>query len=269
MRDREMRIAAGLLAAVLLAAAPAPAQEAARLFEPQAFVLELDGRAVGDAEVFQSRAAGALLVLSAQLPVPVLVRLREGQVETVAASDVGRNGDGTVALLASGPGQPRGSYRQTDDGEGIAFEIDGRRAVVREKPPLLGAQDLGGMEDYSPEYVRTAAAYSPSGPILERLRSQGQDVRVVVYFGTWCPFCQQMVPRMMRVAQELAGSKVQFDFYGLPRGISSDPEARRAGISGVPTGVVYVGRREVGRISGNSWKIPELAINRVLTGPAS
>jgi hypothetical protein len=36
------------------------------------------------------------------------------------------------------------------------------------------------------------------------------------------------------------------------------------GIKSVPTGVVFLGGREVGRISGNGWKIPELAINNVL-----
>ena len=78
-----------------------------------------------------------------------------------------------------------------------------------------------------------------------------------------------MVPRIMKLAEKLEGSKISFDFYGLPRGIVSDPEATRVDIHAVPTGVIYREGREIGRIEGAGWKVPELALNNLLINPSS
>ena len=75
--------------------------------------------------------------------------------------------------------------------------------------------------------------------------------------------------RIMAVADRLEGSKITFDFYGLPPGISGDPEAGRMGIQAVPTGVVFIDGKEAGRISGNGWRVPELAINNLLVNGQS
>ncbi len=114
--------------------------------------------------------------------------------------------------------------------------------------------------------MRGATAYTPSIPVLAKLRSQTEDVQVLVFFGSWCSACKQMVPRIMKVDEQLDGSKVQIDYYGLPQGraFSADTKASAMGIKSVPTGVVFLNGREIGRINGNGWKIPELAINNVL-----
>jgi thiol-disulfide isomerase/thioredoxin len=259
-----------LAAALILGAVTAnpavgqPAPGSLTGFEQVGFVLELDEQRVADAEIYQSRSAGAYLILSSVLQTPVLLRAREARVESVHVLKINKKTDGSIDLLPGASLEVLGGFRVTADRTGVAFDVGGRQAVMKEKPPLLGAQDLEGMRSYSPVYLRTAEAYVPSGPILEKLRNEQRDVRISVFFGTWCPFCQQMVPRMMRVAGELGDSKIRVDFYGLPRGISSDQEARRLEIHGVPTGIVFVDGKEVGRISGNSWKVPELALNSIL-----
>jgi hypothetical protein len=61
---------------------------------------------------------------------------------------------------------------------------------------------------------------------------------------------------------------VRFEFYGLPTQFGNEPEAKRMGIDGVPTGVVYRGNQEIGRIAGGDWSIPELAIKKILDSKA-
>jgi hypothetical protein len=78
-----------------------------------------------------------------------------------------------------------------------------------------------------------------------------------------------MVPRIMKLAEQLEGSQINFDFYGLPRGITGDPEATRVDIHAVPTGVIYRSGKEIGRIEGAGWRVPELAINNLLVNPSS
>ena len=53
---------------------------------------------------------------------------------------------------------------------------------------------------------------------------------------------------------------VSFEYYGLPRPFDDEPVALKANIRAVPTGVVYRDGKEIGRIEGGEWKIPELAL---------
>lgn len=238
-------------------------------YEPVGYLIKLGGRALEGAEVFQSRAAGAFLILASDLPAPVMVRLRESEVVTVDLMKINRNQDGSVELLPGAVLASQGGFRLTADGAGIEFAVEGQSAQLVEKPPLLGSQSIESLERHSPDYRRSANSYRPSDPIVSKLRQFSGQVEVRVFFGSWCGACKQMVPRIIKVAEELEGSRIRFDFYGLPRGIVSDPEADRLKISSVPTGVVLVEGKEVGRISGNGWKVPELAINNLLVNQSS
>jgi len=234
-------------------------------FQPADYLVSVDGVSA-DAAVWQSRLGGQLLIVSAEVGPSVRLILREARVETVHFMKVDERADGGLTLLPGAGDRQLGTFKVAEGGTGVSFQVDGRMVELKQKPPLLGAQDLGGMKAYSRDYVRLAEEYKPSQTFLDSLRAESRPVRVEVYFGTWCPFCQQMVPRMMRVAEELAGSKIDVDFYGLPQGdgFSRDPNAKRLNLTGVPTGVVYVDGKEVGRIQTNGWKIPELTINGFL-----
>lgn len=258
-----------LLIPILPMASIAQVSYAISDFEPVGYLFELDGRTLADAEVFQSRAAGAFLILASDLPAPVVVRLREGQVVTANLMKINRSDNGSVELLSDFTLASQGSFRLTPDKTGVEFTVEGQPASLSEKPPLLGRQNITRLEEHSPEYRRSADAYTPSDPILGKLRDQSQNVQVTVYFGSWCGACKQMVPRIMKVAEKLAGSNVSFDFYGLPAGIKGDPEAGRVGIEAVPTGVIYIDGEEIGRISGAGWKVPELALNNLLMNASS
>ena len=254
-----------LLAGVAARAqAPAPASGALGGFQDAGFDMFMQGRKLPDARVLQSQEAGAILIMSSELTSPVLIRLREQTVETVQFMKVDERPDGTVNLLPEATLSAQGKYQINADRTGITFAVDGTPAEIKEKPPLLGSQEPAGLKAYDPHYERSSAAYTPSDPIIDRLGKAQGDVEVVIFFGTWCPACKQLVPKMLRVAEELQGSEIDFDFYGLPPGITGDARAKDAGISSVPTGVVMIDGKEIGRIQGNSWKVPELALNNLL-----
>ncbi len=85
-----------------------------------------------------------------------------------------------------------------------------------------------------------------------------------VYFGTWCPVCGRLVPRVIKLADELEGSKVRFEYYGLPQPMSDDPITKADKLHGVPTAIVYLGDKEVGRLSGGDLNAPEKSIARLV-----
>ena len=91
-------------------------------------------------------------------------------------------------------------------------------------------------------------------------------------FFIFCPVTENeakehaRVPRILRVDQELEGSKIKIVYYGLPRGgaLRSEPEARKAGITRVPMGVMKVDGKVIGKISSRDLSRPEAALCRVI-----
>jgi len=255
---------AGVALLSLALSAPAAAQATAlRGFQSTGdSVLLVAGRPVPGARIY--RASAATLVISSEFPAPVLLQAREGVVQTVQLLKVAEMPNGSIDLLPGYVLADQGRF-SIDELE-VHFSVGGRAVVLGPKPPLLGLNRLEDLREHDPGYRQREEAYEPSGPILARLREETDEVRVRVFFGSWCPACAQMVPRIMRVADALRGSKVNFEFYGLPQGFDGEPEATRYDIHSVPTALVFVNGREVGRISGNGWKLPELAITNLLSG---
>jgi thiol-disulfide isomerase/thioredoxin len=81
-----------------------------------------------------------------------------------------------------------------------------------------------------------------------------------VFFGSWCGVCKSVLPNGLRVARDLAGSHIAFEFYGLdhPPAGWQDTEVQRLKVEGLPTAIVYRDGREVGRFSGaGAFAAPE------------
>jgi thiol-disulfide isomerase/thioredoxin len=252
--------------------APDPSQatskEAIAGFAPNTdYLLEVDGKPVADARFYNKETPMMILVSSAGLPAPVLLNPRAASVETLDPQKVVTNADGSVDLAAEAVAKNQGTFQA---GEDVRFTVDGHTTVLKSRPPLLGAKKAADLEAYSPIYDRGAASYLPNGPAMAALKAQTNPILVKIYFGSWCPHCKQEVPKAVRVERDLAGSSVHFEYFGLPQGFGSDPEAVRVKVDSVPTAVVYVAGREVGRINGSSWAAPEIALRDLLaSAPAS
>jgi thiol-disulfide isomerase/thioredoxin len=261
------------LAVVLLAAAAlhaqVPSDGVLRGFQPSGdYKLVIDGKTVS-AEIFQNDKIPAILVLSSSLPSPVLLTPRAGTVETVNLMKVAKKQDGSVDLLADATLAPLGQFQMA--GENVLFNYEGKRVSLNPKPPLTGLHKGAELKAHSPEYVRTAQSYKPDGPAIASLKKETRPVTVRVMFGSWCPHCRQHVPFILRVEDELKSSKIKFEYFGLPRPPEAwqNPEVKKLNVKGVPTGIVYVNGREVGRIEGNGWNSPEVLLNKIVNGFAA
>lgn len=259
-----LAVLAATVAARPAAAQQAPADAVLRDFEPTGdYVLEVDGQPQS-AQIYSSDRVPAFMIISSKLPAPTLLMPRSGTVETVSVMKLSRRADGNVDILADADLTPAGRFTIDAGGENILFTAGGHKVALKQKPYLLGLQDLKAMLDYSVDYQRSAAGYKPAERALAALRNGTQSARVRVYFGTWCPHCKHFLPYMLKVAEALKGSKLSFEFYGLPKPFNGEPQAEADNISGVPTGVVWVGGKEIGRIEGDAWRSPEDALDRIL-----
>ncbi len=231
------------------------------------FLFELGGKDLKDAEIYLSDRAASYLVIAPELASPLLIMPRAGSVERVSFMKVMKRDDGSIDLLADAAFDRLGKF--TISGQQIAFTVKGQQARLKAKPPLLGGQPAEALKSYKPEYSRLADEYTPEAKYLGNLRASEDAVRVRVYFGTWCPVCGRLVPRVLRLAADLADSRVQFEYYGLPQPMSDDPITKSEDLHGVPTAIVYVGEKEVGRLSGGDLNVPEKSIARLVLAAKS
>jgi thiol-disulfide isomerase/thioredoxin len=229
------------------------------------YVLEIDGQPAPTAKVYWSQPARMFLIVVKDQPTPLLVEPMSRQVKSVPLVKLATRSDGTVGILEGAVMAPKGALEMTP--EGLAtFTVDGHSYKLQERPPLLGWQTPESIAAYNNLYTQRAEAYKPQPAALADLKKQAADVKLTVFFGSWCPFCQQKVPMAMRLARELQGSKVKIDFYGLPHGFSNDPQAQRHGVKSVPTGIVFKNGKEVGRISADGWAVPETTLRNLVSG---
>lgn len=244
------------------------------VFEPAAkYALEIDGKPVSEARIYLSLDVGSSLLLTApELSSPLLVRPRDQRLERIRPADLSASAGGKLTLAADVEPELAGSY--AIEGTSLLWTMGERRLRLTERP-LLGLHDAEAIAAWDPEYARRARRDVPAGDVLEALRRSPttSPARIRVYFGTWCPLCGQAVPRWMRLATELEGSGLRFEFFGLPRLETDAPEsfwaeAQAVGmfhddVEIVPLAVVYRGDRRIGRIT-SGWSQPERELEKVL-----
>lgn len=241
-----------------------PADALFKGFEPWGeFRLAVDGREAPKARLYFAQRAQALLVRSAEFPSPVLVDLAGRSVATVDLMKVAERADGTVDLLADAVLEPAGAL--TGGAQGARFTVAGKRAELTANPFLLGRHDGFELLDHDAHYRWLAGRFQPDARALDQLRQETRPVRVLTFFGSWCPHCRDHVPFVLRTEKELERSKIAFEYYGLPQtGMTAEPEAAKWGIRGVPTAIVFVDGKELGRIPNEGWTHPETALATLL-----
>ena len=173
------------------------------------------------------------------------------------------------ALLApiNGPGAVATFTRSR---QVMAFDLDGRAYALRPAPLVLGRQSSLALEERHPSFVQKSATFRQnhdqksiemSAPVE---KAAAEDLMVRVYFGSWSPICERIVPKLMAVEQ--SWGNVRFEYYGLPQPLIDDPHAVDMGITGVPTVVVFRGGEELERLMGRQLDEPSAALTRVLSG---
>jgi thiol-disulfide isomerase/thioredoxin len=272
-QKRSAVLALALALALVPAAARAqgvPSDAVLRGFQPTGdYTLFIDGKPVPAAEIYENSQLPAILVMTSMLPSPVLLTPRAGTVETVHIMKVAKQPDGSVDLLADAVLAPVGPFTMQD--QNVTFSVGGKKVSLNPKPPLLGLRTNAQLKTHSPGYVRTAKLYKPNGIAMAELKKKTVPVTVRVFFGSWCPHCKQHLPYILKVEDELKNPKIKFEYLGLPEPPKAweDPEVKRLRVKGVPTGIVYVNGKEVGRIEGKGWDSPEVLLNRIISAPTA
>ncbi len=242
---------AAVLVSVLIAGTAAGA---AREGPPRAWIpnhefqVEIGGSVSQEARLFQSGGTSHMLVTAPEFTHPLVIRVTEREIVTLAPGAVVPGpGEEEVQVDES---QVAGSPMPfTRDASGVVFFLDGKRVRVGRRPPLIGSTSLEEILSHSPHYRAGMEAYTPSPDDVARLRSIPFPVEVQVFFGTWCPHCRETVPRFFKCLAEAANARIQMSCTGVPTPPFGDfPPAKEKHVNGVPTFIVSVEGKEIGRI---------------------
>jgi thiol-disulfide isomerase/thioredoxin len=270
MKQMRSAILAVLAVASLAAAARAqatPSDSMLRGFQPTSeYILVVSGDPVLTAEIYKNDQIPAILILTSKLPSPVVMMPRAGNVQTVNLMKVSKQKDGSVDLFADAILAPIGPFQL--EGENPTFTYQGKKVSLTPKPAVRGLRRGQELLASIPEYVRNSQGYKPNAAAIAALKGDRKPVTVHVVFGSWCPHCRQHVPLMLRVENEVRNPNIKFEYYGIdnPPDGWKDPEVKRLGVKGIPTAIVYVNGVQAGRIEGDAWNTPEVALSKVING---
>jgi thiol-disulfide isomerase/thioredoxin len=270
-------IARALTALVLLAMAvqpvraqAAPSDSVLRGFERSGIrLLIVNGQEDKKAEIYLNENIPAYLILPgpASALSPILLSPGAKTIETVSLAKVVRQKDGSADVLADADLKPQGSFRM--EGDKVVFTSEGKAVALAPSPPLLGLKTNADLKAHSPEYARLAQSYAPQAAALQALQKVAKPATVRVYFGSWCPFCRAHVPLLLKVEDQLRAakaantSKIRFEYVGMPHDFN-DPEMKRLNIKTVPTAIISVDGREIGRMQAADWDVPEATLAKLL-----
>ncbi len=227
------------------------------------WILSMDGVDKPAAKIYDSTRSQSLLIMSSDLESPVLLDIAGHTVATLNMLKVAEQPDGRIHLLADAVLAPAGAF-DVLDGTSAHFKLGGHDLVLKPHPYLLGLHNGKEVLDSSVGYQWRAKHYEPDAQAIAHLRKEKRDVRILTFFGSWCPHCKEHLPLLLKVEQRVTGSHIKFDYYGLPSGFGNDPEARKWNVQGVPTSIVFLAGKEIGRIPGEGWSNPEIALDLIL-----
>ena len=138
-------------------------------------------------------------------------------------------------------------------------------------PSYAGEEEIVGpvtreaILERKPDWRVAVAAYQPRPEVVDRIRGLAHEVRMEVYFGSWCPDCAAHLPAFFRVLELADTPLLKVSYVGVPQ--SKDkrgPYCTERRIARVPTFVVFVDGREVGRIVETPEKSLEEDLAKIL-----
>ena len=253
----------GVLLLAVMAPVPAEQQEFLRTGH---FQLKAFGQIDPAAEIYIAKSVASVLVISEKLQKPVLIVAGEKEataLEEGAVIPAPDRPDARLVDVSKTLGRP---LVLKIVGRDLSFIAGGKRVVVQPLDPILGDVNVEDLLARIPELRRAKQAYTPRTGQMRLLAKLQRHLRLLVFMGSWCPHCEQLVPRLLKVAEDLPGRPLEIALHLVPRSMSGDLLARQYRVGAVPTVLIIEDGKEIARLEGEDLKRPEAGLTRVLFG---
>lgn len=114
---------------------------------------------------------------------------------------------------------------------------------------LVGPTSREAILERVPAWQDLVAAYQPKPEALDKLRGLSREVRVEVYFGSWCSDSMAHVSALFKVLDLADTPLLQPAYFGVPEAKDKRaPYLQGKSVVKIPTFIVIVDGREAGRI---------------------
>jgi hypothetical protein len=138
-------------------------------------------------------------------------------------------------------------------------------------PRFVDGEDLVGptvreaILEHSPAWMDHVAAYQPEPEALDKLRALGREVRIEVYFGSWCSDSETNLSAFFKVLDLVDSPLLRTAYVGIPEAKDERaPYYQGRDVTRLPTFVVIVDGREAGRIVETPERSVEEDLVRIL-----
>jgi hypothetical protein len=130
---------------------------------------------------------------------------------------------------------------------------------------LVGPTSREAILEHSPSWQDLVAAYQPKPEVLDKLRGLGREVRIEVYFGSWCPDSMAHVSAFFKILDLVDSPLLQPVYFAVPEAKDKRaPYCQGKDIAKLPTFIVIVDGREAGRIVETPKKSVEEDLVKIL-----
>jgi thiol-disulfide isomerase/thioredoxin len=130
---------------------------------------------------------------------------------------------------------------------------------------LVGPTSREAILEHSPDWQGFVASYQPKPEALDKLRGLGREVRVEVFFGSWCSDSMAHLPAFFKVLDLADTPLIRADYFWVPEAKEKRAEYYQGrDIVKLPTFIVFVDGREAGRIVETPQRSVEEDLVRIL-----
>ena len=130
---------------------------------------------------------------------------------------------------------------------------------------LVGPTTREAILEHVPAWQDQVAAYQPKVEALDKLRGLGREVRIEVFFGSWCSDSMAHVSAFFKVLDLVETPLLQPVYFGVPEAKDKRASAYQGrDIVKLPTFIVIFDGREIGRIVETPKKSVEEDLVKIL-----
>jgi thiol-disulfide isomerase/thioredoxin len=223
------------------------------------YSVEVDGAYPKDATLYQAASAGVYYVDVPACKTGLLMDMKARKVVAVPREQI-KQVDGGLQLNDTLP-PTAVSYALAVDGPFVQFQAEDKKVrILRclDRPPIVGAVEMGALIADRPEYREGMREYAPKAESIAAMNKYTKKVQIDAFFATWCPHCKEYMPKFLRAISELKNPNIKVNLYGVPKGFTQTPGPWQGrNINSIPTIIVKIDGREITRMGSQPGAVPE------------
>lgn len=212
--------------------------------------VEVNGDLNPDVGLFQVAGEKLMLVYGPALDSGYVLSFVPKVVRPVSKAQVTSKSDLEVLLppAAVESGQPI-PWMQ-DGPTAVIFYAGPNRYKILRVPPIVGTTTVEEIFKHNPIYKRGREEYVPKASAVSALKAVQERTTIEVWFGSWCPHCQRVVPRFMKTIQAAGNPSLDVVYEGVPREFGNYDPAVKKQVAALPTFIFLRNGKEFARMGG-------------------